>query len=180
MSATRITWRDALLMPEDGKRYEAIDGDLYVTPAPKPRHAWISYELVQALHRLLVEPGHGRVFYAPVGVEFPASEEGVQPDILFIAKDRLEIVGEDWTRGAPDLVIEILSPSTAERDRTVKLKLYQRQGVGEYWIVDPETKVVEVWTTGATKPLTYADRLPVRLGDTVVGAIDLADIFQYE
>jgi Uma2 family endonuclease len=164
-------------MPEDGKRYEAIDGDLFVTPAPKPRHAWISYELVQTLHRLLVAPGHGRVFYAPIGVEFPDTEEGVQPDILFVAKERLDIVGEDWIRGAPDLVIEILSPSTAERDRTVKLKLYQRHGVGEYWIVDPETKTVEVWTAGATQANTFVDRVPVRAAGAVVGEIELADIF---
>jgi Uma2 family endonuclease len=164
-------------MPEDGKRYEAIDGDLYVTPAPKPRHGWIAYELVRALHPLLVRPGHGRVFFAPIGVEFPDTEEGVQPDILFIANERLDIIGEDWIRGAPDLVIEILSPSTAERDRTVKLKLYQRQGVGEYWIVDPETKTVEVWAAGSTRPATYTERVPVRSGGTVVGEIELADIF---
>ncbi len=164
-------------MPEDGKRYEAIDGDLYVTPAPKPRHGRIAYELVQALHPLLVRPGHGCVFFAPIGVEFPDTEEGVQPDILFIANERLDIIGEDWIRGAPDLVIEILSPSTARRDRTLKLNLYQRQGVAEYWIVDPETKTVEVWVPGATEPATYADRLPVRLGDTGVGEIELADVF---
>jgi Uma2 family endonuclease len=164
-------------MPEDGRLYEAIDGDLYVTPAPKPRHGRIAVNLLHALLRLLEEPGHGLLFTAPTGVEFPDTEEGVQPDILFIAKERLDIIGDDWISGAPDLVIEILSPSTAKRDRTLKLNLYQRQGVPEYWIVDPDTNTVEVWTTGSTGPVTYSERLPVRVGDTVVGEIDLANIF---
>jgi Uma2 family endonuclease len=167
-------------MPEDGRLYEAIAGDVYVTPAPKPRHGRIAVNLLHALLRLLVEPRHGQLFTAPIGVEFPDSEEGVQPDILFIAKERLDIIGEDWIRGAPDLVIEILSPSTAKRDRTLKLNLYQRQGVAEYWIVDPETKTVEVWAAGATQPAKYSDRVPVRAGGAVVGEIEFADIFPPE
>lgn len=164
-------------MPEDGRLYEAIGGDLYVTPAPKPRHGRIAVNLLHALLRLLEEPGHGLLFTAPTGVEFPDTEEGVQPDILFIAKERLDIIGENWISGAPDLVIEILSPSTAKRDRTLKLNLYQRQGVAEYWIVDPETETVEVWTAGVTEPATYTERLPVRAGAAAVGEIELADIF---
>ena len=166
-------------MPEDGQLYEAIGGDLYVTPAPKPRHGRIAARLVHALYRLLEEPGHGEVLFAPIGVEFPDTEEGVQPDILFIARERLDIIGEDWIIGAPDLVIEILSPSTAKRDRTLKLNLYQRQGVAEYWIVDPETNSVEVWAAGAVQPATYTDRVPVHAGGNVVGEIELASVFPH-
>jgi Uma2 family endonuclease len=128
MAGIRVTWRDVQEMPEDGNRYEAIDGEMYVTPAPKPRHGWISMSLARELIRVLVDPGHGRLFTAPVGVEFVDTEEGVQPDLLFVSTGRLKIVREDAIQGAPDLVIEILSPRTAQRDRTVKLQLYRRRG----------------------------------------------------
>jgi Uma2 family endonuclease len=145
MSTARITWQDAQLMPEDCKRYEAIEGELYVTPAPSFRHQRVSLKLALALHRLLEEPGHGIIAAAPVGVEFAESQEGVQPDLIFVSNARRRRVAEEGIRGAPDLVVEILSPGTAERDRTVKKKLYQRQGVAQYWIVDPDGDSVEVW-----------------------------------
>lgn len=181
MPSTRITWRDVLEMPEDGNRYEAIEGELYVTPPPKNLHQWVAVNLVDELLRLLVHPGHGFLLFAPIGVEFPETEEGVQPDILFVSKDRLHIVHEDWIRGAPDLVIEILSPSTAKRDRTVKRRLYDRQGVAEYWIVDPDARQIEIWrfAAGAVEPERYTDRVPVSLGDRVVGEIELARIFDW-
>jgi len=182
MSTTRITWQEAQLMPEDGKRYEAIDGELYVTPAPVLRHQWISSNLGAALRRLLMEPGHGWVFHAPVGVEFPETEEGVQPDIIFVSTARSERLVKEGIRGAPDLVVEIRSPSTAERDRTIKRKLYQRQGVAQYWIVDPESNSVEVWdfTAGAEQPARYEDRLPVSFGDHDFGEIELSEVFPPE
>ncbi len=168
-------------MPEDGNRYEAIGGELCVSPPPRPPHQWVSANLFQALTDLLVRPGFGRLFYAPIGVEFPDTEEGVQPDLLFVSAERLSIVTEDWIRGAPDLVIEILSPSTARRDRTVKRHLYQRQGVPEYWIVDLDAKQIEVWrfAAGATEPERHADTLPVRLGDRLIGEIPLPKIFDW-
>lgn len=167
-------------MPEDGKRYEAIGGELYVTAAPSRRHQRTSHRLQVELHRLLDEPGHGQVYAAPFGVEFPETGEGAQPDLLFVSRERLHIVGEDWIRGAPDLVIEIASPSTARRDRTVKLDFYRRLGVAEYWVVDPEAEQVEVWplASGATEPKRYTDRVPVRLHGRRAGAIDLARIFE--
>lgn len=168
-------------MPEDGKIYEAIGGELYVSPPPKPPHQWVAAALFAALHDLLVRPGHGYLFFAPIGVEFADTEEGVQPDLLFIARERWGIVTEDWIRGAPDLVIEILSPRTARRDRTVKLDLYRRQSVPEYWIVDIDAKQIEVWrfAAGATAPERYAERLPVRLGERLMGEIELATIFDW-
>jgi Uma2 family endonuclease len=181
MPATRITWRDTQTMPEDGRIYEAIGGELHVTPAPKPRHEWVRMNLVYALLDLIVRPGLGRIFTAPIGVEFPDTEEGVQPDILIVSTERLNIVREDWIQGAPDLAIEILSPSTARRDRTVKLDLYRRQGVAEYWIVDLDAKQIEVWrfAAGATEPQRYTDRLPVRFRGQLIGEIDLAKIFDW-
>jgi Uma2 family endonuclease len=179
MPSTRITWQDVLLMPEDGNRYEAIGGELYVTPPPRLRHQAIARNLFSALLPLLQDPGHGELLFAPVGVEFPDTKEGVQPDILFVSNERLDIVGEDWLRGAPDLVIEILSPSTAARDRNIKRKLYARQGVAEYWIVDPATETVEVWrfAQNATEPMVVGDRLEVRVRGSVVGDIELSRVF---
>jgi Uma2 family endonuclease len=180
MSTTKITWRDALLMPEDGKRYEAIDGELYVTPAPSRRHQRVSFKLARALAELLEDRGHGWVYGAPIGVEFPASEEGVQPDILFVSRARAQILVDEGIRGAPDLVVEILSPKTGERDRTIKKKLYERQGVAQYWIVDLEAETVEVWdfASGASAPEVHTTTLPVRLGGGVSGELALPEVFR--
>jgi Uma2 family endonuclease len=179
MVSTSITWQDVLLMPEDGNRYEAIGGALYVTPPPRFRHQAIARNLVAALLPILQESGLGELLFAPVGVEFPNTQEGVQPDILFISNERLDIIGEDWLRGAPDLVIEILSPGTATRDRNLKRKLYDRHGVAEYWIVDPESETVEVWrfAEGAAERLVVDERLEVRVHGTVAGQIYLPEIF---
>ena len=179
MPATRITWRDAQSMPDDGKRYEAIGGELHVSPPLTLTHQAVSGRLFRALWDLLVEPGLGELFAAPVGVEFIRTEEGVQPDLAFVATERLVILTEDAIQGAPDLVIEILSPSTARRDRTVKLDLYRRQGVPEYWIVDSDAKQIEVWrlAAGAAEPERYLDRVPVRLGQRLLGDIALEKIF---
>lgn len=179
MPTERITWQDVLLMPEDGNRYEAIGGVLYVTPAPTLRHQWISANLHIALVRLLVEPGLGYVFFAPVGVEFPTTEEGVQPDLVFISKERGDIMVKEGIRGAPDLVVEIASPGTTKRDRTVKRDLYQRHGVAQYWVVDPESESVEVWDfgAGATKPRVYLEEVPVRFEAKSPGVISLSEIF---
>jgi len=88
MSLPQITWQDVRQLPDDGKRYEAIGGELWVTPAPSVRHQRISVRLERALDDLLVRPGLGEIFHAPLGVEFPATGEGVQPDILFVSKER--------------------------------------------------------------------------------------------
>ena len=182
MATERITWQDTLLMPEDGKRYEAIEGELYVTPAPSRRHQRASLNLARVLCSFLEDPGHGWIYLAPTGVELPDTDEGVQPDILFVSKARAGILVKEGIRGVPDLVVEILSPSTADRDRTLKKKLYQRHGVAQYWVVDPDAQSVEVWdfTSGPDTPVRYVDRLPVRHGDRIVGEIELPNIFAPE
>lgn len=178
MPLSSITWQDVQQMPDDGNRYEAIEGDLYMTPAPTVRHQRVSQRLFRALYDLLQAPGHGEVFYAPLGVEFPATGEGVQPDLLFVSSERRGIIGEAWLMGAPDLVVEILSPSTSSRDRGIKRRLYGRQGVREYWIVDPERNAVDVWRF-ADEPVheRITRVLPVAIGSETVGEIDLEDIF---
>ncbi len=135
--------------------------------------------MVAALRNSLFEPGHGWVYSAPIGIEFPDSEEGVQPDIVFVSRGRSSARVNEGIRGAPDLVVEIISPSTAERDRTIKQKLYRRQGVRQYWIVDPDAEMVEVWDfeARARGPARYLHQLPVRLGGTELGTIELPEIF---
>ncbi|UCC71542.1 MAG: Uma2 family endonuclease [Gemmatimonadota bacterium] len=169
-------------MPEDGNRYEAIDGELYVTPAPSRRHQWVSGKLERELCRLLQEAGHGWVYHAHIGVEFPRTEEGVQPDIIFVSKARAELLVQEGIRGAPDLVVEIVSPGTAERDRTIKKKLYQRQDVAQYRIVDPDAETVEVWDfeAGAAEPVRCAERLPVNFSGRQLGDIRLTNLFAPE
>ena len=182
MALSQITWQDVQQLPDDGHRHEAIEGELHATPAPSIRHQRVSQKLEQELLRLLEAPGHGIVIDAPVGVEFPSTGEGVQPDIVFVSSARTHIIADAAIRGAPDLVVEILSPTTERRDRGVKRKLYERQGVLEYWIVDLETETVEVWTFGerpSERPALqrFTDCLPVRLGSEAIGEIDLAAVF---
>ena len=144
MQSTRLrfTYRDYLLLPE-GDRRELIEGDFYVVPAPKFRHQIISRNLGMLLWEFVRGKTLGQVVSAPTDVVL-SRESVVQPDILFVSNERRGIITEDNVSGAPDLVVEILSPSTAERDRELKRTLYARYGVREYWIVDPEDSSVEV------------------------------------
>lgn len=143
-ASLRFTYEDYLLLPED-RRYEIIDGDLFKTPAPGTPHQ----RLIGRLYRFLddhVRTGKlGEVLMAPCDVVLSPTDV-VQPDLLFVAASRAAIVGEKFISAAPDLVVEVLSPSTEDRDRTVKTKLYARFGVRELWIADPETKRIEVLT----------------------------------
>ena len=191
MALSQITWHDVQQMPDNGNRYEAIAGELHVTPAPSVRHQQVSKRLERALYEIAEDTGAGEVLHAPVGVEFSSTGEGVQPDIVFASTARRDRIVEAGIRGAPDLVVEVLSPATATRDRGVKRKLYERQGVSEYWIVDPESEAVEVWTFGAAGKRSPAgepratvshrrfnDRVPVGLADAPIGEIDLAEVFR--
>jgi Uma2 family endonuclease len=141
--STQLTYEDYLLFPDDGKRHEIIDGDHYVTPAPKTKHQKVSFNLTVALGSFVKERGLGLLFTAPCDVIF-SDENIVQPDLLFVSSGRAAIVTEDNIRGAPDLVVEIISETTRKKDEVTKRKLYDRFGVQEYWIVDPELEIVKI------------------------------------
>ena len=142
----RYTYNDYLLLPED-KRFEILDGELLVVPAPSIRHQRLSQRLAVALLRHVEAGDPGEVLYAPCDVIL-SEENVVQPDLLFVRKERLGIIGEANIKDAPDLVIEILSPGSRNKDLELKRKTYARFGIQEYWIVDPETETaaVLVWT----------------------------------
>jgi Uma2 family endonuclease len=123
-----------------------------VVPAPSIRHQVISRNLGIRLWEHVDASGLGEVVWAPTDVVL-SPESVVQPDILFVSNERRGIITEPNVSGAPDLVVEILSPGTAERDRELKLNLYARYGVREYWIVDPEDETVEVMEFGSEGPL---------------------------
>lgn len=138
------TYEDYLKTPDD-KRYELIEGDLIMTPSPRPYHQWISKNIEFELEKFIREKKMGKIFHSPCDVYFDDANV-LQPDILFISEDRLGIIGEKNIQGAPDLVIEILSESTAYRDLVKKKKVYSEFGVKEYWVVDPEEKTIEIYT----------------------------------
>ena len=140
----KFTYEDYKHTPED-KRYELIDGDLIMVPAPRTAHQRSSREIEFPLLSFVRENDLGEVFYAPTDVVL-SDTDVVQPDILFVSNERSYIINEDNIRGAPDLVVEVLSPSTAQRDRTLKRTLYALHGVSEYWLADTEAKNVTVLT----------------------------------
>ena len=140
----KYTYEDYLKTLDD-ERYELIEGELVMTPSPIPKHQRISRELEFGIIKFVKANDLGEVFYAPCDV-YLDNENVVQPDILFISKERLNIIGEKNIQGAPDLVIEIISESTAYRDLVQKKKLYAKFGVKEYWIVLPEEKSIEIYS----------------------------------
>ena len=147
-AAIKFTYEDYKNLPEsETKRYELIEGELIIVPSPTFEHQDISANLVFALAKFVREHKLGKVLHAPLDVVLD-DENVVQPDIIFISKARLQIIHQEAIKGAPDLVIEILSSSTRERDRTVKKKLYARAGVTEYWLVDPQSKTIEILKLG--------------------------------
>jgi Uma2 family endonuclease len=145
-SRTRTwTYADLEAMPENqtATRYEIIDGELIVTPAPIPPHEILGIELTYRFVGYVKQHRLGRVFGDHVDYLLSRGEV-VNPDLSFIARNRLHIVGPKAIHGAPDLALEILSPSTRRRDLVAKRRLYAREGVREYWIVDPRARTVAV------------------------------------
>jgi Uma2 family endonuclease len=136
------TYADYCRIPADGRRHEILDGRHCVTPAPETYHQALVLAMASTLRARIDEPGRGQVFIAPTDVHLGPGTV-VQPDILVVAASQRAIVGKAKIRGAPAVVVEVLSPSTRKRDRQTKLARYQRAGVAEYLIVDPRARVIE-------------------------------------
>lgn len=145
-----LTYADYLRLPADGFRHEIIDGEEFMTPAPTPEHQLVVTNVVTLLSTHVGRKKLGRVLVAPTDVVL-SEHDVVEPDVLFVANDRLSIIGPDSIAGAPDLVVEVLSPSTATVDRGRKLALYARSGVKECWIADPAARIVEIHEFGSPR-----------------------------
>jgi len=140
---TRLTYADLEAIPQErpGDRHELIDGVLYVSPSPVPYHQSVQVRFMAIALPVVDGGGLGRIYTAPVDIHFTPTDI-LNPDMMFIRADRLHIVGPSYVTAAPDLVVEILSPSTYRRDLGVKMALYERFGVPEYWVFDPQARTV--------------------------------------
>lgn len=137
-----LTYDDYLRMPA-GLRYELVEGQIRTVPSPRQDHQSALLNLATALRMWIKTTGEGKVLMAPFDVLL-SQDTVVQPDILFISKARQAIAEQPYVNGAPDLVVEILSPSTENWDRITKRRIYSRYGVREFWLVDPEMRSIEV------------------------------------
>jgi Uma2 family endonuclease len=180
----RLTYDDLLLFPEgDGLRHEIIDGVHYVTPSPGLRHQ----DLVGRLHLaignfLATRPGIGRIFLSPLDVVFTIHDV-VEPDLVFVAGDQTDILTEANIQGPPAIVIEILSKSTRSRDERIKKELFDRGGVREYWMADPDRNQLIVHLREADgfhacTPLSAVDRAVVTTPLLPGFSLSLLELFQ--
>jgi Uma2 family endonuclease len=141
----KLTYDDFVLFPDDGLRHELIDGEHYVTPSPNTKHQKVLGNVYLLAAQWLRDHPLGELFLAPFDVVLTPSDV-VEPDLLYLSSGRAaRILTAANVRGVPELVVEISSPSTRRRDETVKRLLYERAGVSEYWVVDPEVDVVRVY-----------------------------------
>jgi Uma2 family endonuclease len=144
-SGVKLTYDDFVLFPDDGRRHELIDGEHYVTPSPNTRHQQISGRLHLLIGSWLAAHPLGQLFYAPYDVVI-SNFDIVEPDLLYFSNERAATaITPRHATSAPDIVVEITSPGTRKRDETIKRRLYERAGVGEYWVVDPELDVIRVY-----------------------------------
>jgi Uma2 family endonuclease len=139
-----LTYEDYCALPDDGLRYEVIEGFLFSEPSPRRAHQEVAGNLYVMLRAHVDAQDLGKVYIAPFDVILD-QRTVVVPDLVFVARERLGIVAERGVEAAPDLVVEVLSPGTARRDRVRKLNAYARHGIRHYWLVDPEAKTVEAF-----------------------------------
>jgi Uma2 family endonuclease len=139
----RWTYQDYAALPDDGQRYEIVDGVLFMAPAPNRWHQNAAFEIASYLRTHIKLTGLGQVFIPPFDVQLDYLTV-VQPDVIVVLNSHLEKITDSRIIGAPDLVVEVSSPGTVGYDRTEKQKAYARAGVPEYWIADPASRTVEV------------------------------------
>ena len=160
-----------MLFPDDGKRHEIIDGVHYVTPSPVTRHQAILGRLYLSIGNFLEShPQLGRVYFAPFDVIFTRWDV-VEPDLLVIAGDQLDILTTKNVQGAPAIVVEILSPGTRKVDEQIKRRLFDRGGVREYWLIDPELDLVKMYRRGDDGGFSRIAELTREAEDTLTSPV---------
>jgi Uma2 family endonuclease len=179
----KLTYEDFVLFPHDGKRHELIDGEHYVTPSPNTRHQTIVGNLHFLMREWLERQPVGKIFLSPFDVVFTQFDV-VEPDLLYMSNERAaQILTAKHVRGAPEIVVEIASPGTRKRDETIKRRLYERSGVTEYWIVDPDLEVVRIYRREMDqfgRPTELANERRDLLASPVLAGLEipLARVFQ--
>ena len=139
------TYEDYRRLLDNGMRYEVIEGNLYMSPAPRPKHQKVIALLYGHLWDFLKQHPVGEVFFAPIDVILPDIAGPVQPDLLFISHDRRGVIQENVINGVPNLIAEVLSPGNPQHDRNLKFNAYAKAGVQEYWLIDPDGRTMEVY-----------------------------------
>ncbi|HEY7647733.1 MAG TPA: Uma2 family endonuclease [Methylomirabilota bacterium] len=145
-----LTYHDYAALPNDGRRYEIHDGELSVTPAPSPQHQRCAANLFRILDTHVRAFGLGEILFAPLDVIL-SDTSIVQPDLVYLASDRLDVVSRRGIEGPPTLAVEILSPSTTAIDRATKPGLYARHGVPFFWLLDPDAGIIEAYRLGGDR-----------------------------
>lgn len=176
----RLSYEEYAELPADGKRYQILDGDLDVTPAPTLFHQVVSQRLEDLLLDYIHQRDLGFLLDAPVDVLLD-HHTIVQPDLVFVSTSRRHILTEKNIQGAPDLLVEILSPASLRTDRVVKASLYARFAVPSYWIVDPEARSVEAYAlSDAGYTLTHQPTAPEAFRPAIFPdlVIPLEDVFK--
>ena len=151
----KLSFEEFRRLPSDGKRYELVRGGVHVTPAPNTKHQFVVHNLDMSLGPYVHKNKLGEVSEAPLDVRL-SEDTALQPDLIFISNARAGIIQENWIAGAPDLVVEVLSPSTVAHDRVTKLGIYAGAGVLEFWLIDSQAKTVEVLKLQGKKYLVEA------------------------
>ena len=177
----KLTYEDYVHFPDNGQRHEIIDGEHYVSPAPKKKHQRTSMRLGSRLHVFVDGRNLGEVLAAPFDVLL-SPHDIVEPDLIFVSNERAAILNDKNALGAPDLVIEILSPSTRRIDEGIKLDRYEILGVEEYWMLDTDLSTARIYRRDGNRFVRFAE-LAASAGDVFTTPllpgleIPLAEIF---
>lgn len=173
----KLTHRDYLAIPDDGLRHEILDGEHAVTPAPRYAHQRLVTALAARLFSAIQDRGLGQVIVAPFDVIL-GERDVVQPDLTVVVPAHASRIHEDGVQGAPDLVVEVLSPGTRDRDLGKKMQRYAAAGVPEYWVVDPDTRTLQQFAIRDSEyglRGTHTDRVQIAILPEVT--LDLAGVW---
>jgi Uma2 family endonuclease len=181
-SPRKLTYQDFEKIPEDGRRHEILDGVHVVSPSPSRDHQRVAFRLARKLADFVDANRLGEVFMAPFDVVL-SDHDIVEPDLLFLSSQRANRLTEANVQGAPDLAVEVLSPSTRRRDLGKKLVRYEKLGVSEYWVLDPKAETALVYAradAGYLPPLRLSAEARDRLTTPLLPGFDLPlrDVFE--